>query len=425
MGDSNLHIMFGGGGGFGGASFGGGGAFGGATDNDPNRLGGGGGLEAGGFNAIPGGGAGFGGYGGAPGMQQASQGLGGYLRNGTQSLAPGENGEGQPQKQGQQRDQQSMMPLTLRMLLDAHERSRQSAEQQGPDAPLVVNGKEVSMFTFVGILEKVGMEQIYKVFQVCDGTARMTVKQYHDTGTGANEQEWQLGEYVRVFGTFRYWGGDFHVSAHHVARVENPNEVPFHFIEVAHVHLSLAGRIQKQAPTGGAASGVRAPGGGNPASAPSSVAGGFQSAPGGVGIGGPSPGQPGFGGGGGGTLGFGGAPAPAAASAPWAGGNSTPSAPSSVPGGFSGGAPGGGRWDPSAFGLGGAGAGSAGVGGGGGQAGPGDRFGTRAGDWACPNCGLNVWGSKDSCFKCGATKPLGGQGQPSRAGFGGVGGQPF
>jgi len=32
---------------------------------------------------------------------------------------------------------------------------------------------------------------------------------------------------------------------------------------------------------------------------------------------------------------------------------------------------------------------------------------SRPGDWACPSCGINVFASKDSCFKCGATKPPG------------------
>lgn len=36
-----------------------------------------------------------------------------------------------------------------------------------------------------------------------------------------------------------------------------------------------------------------------------------------------------------------------------------------------------------------------------------DRAGdVRPGDWTCPGCGLNVFASKRSCVKCGATKPL-------------------
>lgn len=38
---------------------------------------------------------------------------------------------------------------------------------------------------------------------------------------------------------------------------------------------------------------------------------------------------------------------------------------------------------------------------GGGGGGGGD---TRPGDWECPECGANVFASKDRCFKCGASK---------------------
>merc|ERR1719361_1823414 len=30
---------------------------------------------------------------------------------------------------------------------------------------------------------------------------------------------------------------------------------------------------------------------------------------------------------------------------------------------------------------------------------------TRPGDWQCPNCNVNVFASKTSCFKCGGPKP--------------------
>ena len=45
---------------------------------------------------------------------------------------------------------------------------------------------------------------------------------------------------------------------------------------------------------------------------------------------------------------------------------------------------------------------------------------TRPGDWECPVCGINVFASKDACFKCGATKdrklPMAGSTQTPRRG---------
>lgn len=247
--------------------FGGGGHFGGSGGFAPQGGYGGGAPGAGGFNgpdsnagvdqtggvgafnAVPGGGAGYGGmpsggYGGA--SLQQSQGLGGYLSGGG-----GQNmgtGEGQPNVGG--RDSQSLTPLTLRMLLDANEQSKAGNGQfpGGPDAPLHINGREVSMFTFVGTLESVEVQQMFKVHVVNDGTGRIQVKQYNDSAAPSTGQELQPGQYVRVFGTLRSWNNDLHVSAHHIARVEDPNEVPFHFIEVAHIHLTQTGKIKKALP---------------------------------------------------------------------------------------------------------------------------------------------------------------------------------
>mmetsp|Transcript_125200 Transcript_125200/g.196189 ORF Transcript_125200/g.196189 Transcript_125200/m.196189 type:complete len:273 (-) Transcript_125200:40-858(-) len=242
--------MFGGSGGFAGGYGGSGGIIQSHPESEADRhnaFAGGsfenGNQDARNFNTVvSGGGFGGSGYGAATNVQ-ASQGLGGYLK------APGQtdNVDG-PRLQGGQRDQQSLMPLTIRMILDAQERM----EQTGPDAPLIVNGKECFVFTFVACLESIELETVYRLFKVNDGTGKATVKKYSDSQPG-QDADLQVGEYVRVFGSLRLWNGGFHISAHHVGRLDNPNEVSFHFIEVAHVHLSLAGRIQtKAAPPVGA-----------------------------------------------------------------------------------------------------------------------------------------------------------------------------
>jgi len=242
--------MFGGGG-FGGGGYAGygGAGFGGSADNDPGRIGGGG-LDQGGFNAVPGGNMDAG-FGAAPGAPATQPGLANWVNQG------GDSPEKQ-QRPGQQREKESLTPLTLRMLLDAHERLRQNVQQVGPDAELFVNGRAISMFTFVGCLESLSMEQVYKVLQVNDGTGRISVKNYHDPQQAVNQQDLQVGDYVRVFGTLRHWGGDFHVSAHHISRVASADEISFHYVEVAHTHLSMTGRMPNKAasmlPIGGQAS---------------------------------------------------------------------------------------------------------------------------------------------------------------------------
>jgi len=289
-----------GGGGFGGV---GGGFGGGGFLEEPSAGGGGGGA----FNAIPGGN--FGGPGSSNG------GLAGYMSNGDNAQGPvaGEGGAvpGQFNKgPGGSREEQSLMPVTIRMIIDAYERSK-ATDQQGPDSALNIHGRTVSMFTCVACVEKSSLQQVYKVLEVNDATGRITVKQYNDATTP--EQDFQAGEYVRVYGTFRAWGGEFHVSAHHIGRVESPNEIPYHYVEVAHTTLALQGKIvAKPAPAVAptptpamAASSFGAPPPGPGSMAPPSAS--FPGAPGAFGNFGSA--QPlGFGNGGGG-----GAPAPAPA----------------------------------------------------------------------------------------------------------------
>jgi hypothetical protein len=237
--------MFGGGGNFGGAGgfggYGGTGAFGGGPSGAETASGGAA-LEGGGFNVPPGGGGSFGGGGFGGNPPQTQPGLGGYLG--------GNSPEGKKESQG--REQNSCMPLTLKMLLEAHERGKQSimSGQQGPDAKLFLgqSDKELSMFTFVACLEAINFEQMFKILQLNDGTGRISVRQYNTDAMQPGSKDFQLGEYVRVFGTSRTHGNEFQVSAHSISRIENADEMPFHFIEVAHVHLGLMGRLPKKAP---------------------------------------------------------------------------------------------------------------------------------------------------------------------------------
>jgi hypothetical protein len=46
---------------------------------------------------------------------------------------------------------------------------------------------------------------------------------------------------------------------------------------------------------------------------------------------------------------------------------------------------------------------------------------TRPGDWRCPECGANVFASRNACYKCHAPKPAGG-GPPAFSHGGGYGG---
>lgn len=227
-----------GGGGYGGAAPPGGGY--GGTAARPFSAGGFGmggapepAAEAGGFMQAGANGAGFGA--GAGGYGGAADGAG---------TAPDIGGGGE--------SSQTLMPVTVRMLLDAVE--RRNSGPGGPDAPLRINARDVNMITLVACVEKSGMDQMFKVFHVNDGCGRVVVKMYAEldpTGTRMGDDDPQPGEYVRVYGSLRSFHDEFHISAHNIARIENPNELAYHFVEVAYVHLSLSGKIQRQDPPAG------------------------------------------------------------------------------------------------------------------------------------------------------------------------------
>jgi len=294
-------------------------------------------AEAAGFNAVPQGGAST--FGAPP---QASQGLGGYMAQGE---TQGGGGTAAQEGQRAQRDSQSLMPLTLRMLLDAYETAKRRPEA-GPDQKLHVNGREISNITFVACLESIATQPMFKVYNVNDSTARIQVKEYSDSDT-PSENEPRPGDYVRVFGTLRTFGGDLHVTPYHIARVETPNEVPYHFVEVAYVHLQSTGKIvAKAAPPSSTAGGPPAPQGVAPGLPPRPAAGS------GVGMGLPTANAAGgcFGGGAPGAgpaaaAGFGrdvGPPTAPVAGSGFGGGapGAGPAAHAAAAAGFGGGAPG-------------------------------------------------------------------------------------
>lgn len=179
---------------------------------------------------------GYGGFGGAPSAQPPG-GLGGFLGQATQATQAPAGGN-------RQRDSQSLMPLTIRMLIDAHESSKTSNEAvSGVEAALMVNGREASMVTFVACVESFISGNPFKTWKVSDGSARIDVKMYHDNEQTSSVVTPQPGDYVRVYGHLRHWNGDMHVGGVSVLKCDSSNEIAYHMVEVAYTHLALAGKL--------------------------------------------------------------------------------------------------------------------------------------------------------------------------------------
>lgn len=87
------------------------------------------------------------------------------------------------------------------------------------------------MFTFVAQVETLHEEPTFRCYNVNDSTGRIAVKCFNDGGP-LSGVDVRVGEHVRVIGSLRCWGSDLHVSSHNVARLESPDELSFHFVEV-------------------------------------------------------------------------------------------------------------------------------------------------------------------------------------------------
>lgn len=218
--------MFGGGG-FGGGGYGGGGY--GGTGGGVNDA------------AAPmGGGAAF-------GAAAPSQGLRGFLDGGQND--PAATNAGSPSRAAggqQQRQAQTLTPVTIRLLQDAI--NQQKSQGGGQDTPYCVNGRELGMLTLVACVESSEQGPMFKKLKMSDGSGRIDIHHYTDSDGPSKSDDLRVGDYVRVFGHLRAWQGTEGISAHHIAKVENANEIAYHAVEVAHVHLASTGRLVKAPP---------------------------------------------------------------------------------------------------------------------------------------------------------------------------------
>jgi len=182
-------------------------------------------------------------YGGAP---APSQGLAGYLRD----SAPGESKE--QAQGGAKAAAHTLMPVTIRMLLDGVAAKRQGGSM-GPDENIRVNGKELNMLTLVACVDGIQMQQMGMNISLNDGTGKIDCHMYADTSSVSNGPDFQAGDYIRLFGHLRQWEGEDRITAHRAAKIEDANEIAYHAIEVVHVHLSLTGKLVKPPPGAGRA----------------------------------------------------------------------------------------------------------------------------------------------------------------------------
>jgi len=180
--------------------------------------------------------------GGGFGAPQQSQGLAGFISGEASNANEADGNDGASGRGGGKASAQTLTPVTIRMLLDA----AKDRKGLGPDANFSVNGRELGMVTIVACVDQVKHQQMGLCLTLNDGSGKIECNFYQDQDAG--NCEFKQLDYVRVLGNLRHWEGKENLNAIHVGKVETANEIAYHGIEVAHVQLSIMGKLVKATP---------------------------------------------------------------------------------------------------------------------------------------------------------------------------------
>lgn len=138
---------------------------------------------------------------------------------------------------------------------------KQLAEVQstGTDDPIYVDGEEIKNVTFVGVVRNINQQPIHTLYSIEDGTGLIEVRVWAEDSNrdgGAMDYEGADGEnsnqlgnqgpysdittnkYVRVYGELKFYNNKRNVTAHKIRLVTDHNEVTYHGLEAAYVHMT-------------------------------------------------------------------------------------------------------------------------------------------------------------------------------------------
>ncbi|KAL4806773.1 hypothetical protein BDV18DRAFT_138187 [Aspergillus unguis] len=135
----------------------------------------------------------------------------------------------------------TLRPVTIKQILDA--------TQPYPEAGYTIDGQDVSSIVFVGQVRNISTQATNVTYKLDDGTGEIEAKQWvtpsdemdttDDLGKEGKERNGvEINGYAKVFGRLKAFLGDRKaISTHCVRPLTDINELHFHFIEAAAVHL--------------------------------------------------------------------------------------------------------------------------------------------------------------------------------------------
>ncbi|KAI8897981.1 hypothetical protein BC833DRAFT_591558 [Globomyces pollinis-pini] len=168
---------------------------------------------------------------------QATSGTGGGFVSpnpfGSQGASPSTKTRGGSQNQ-------SLRAITIKQLVDA--------TQAFPDAPFMVDDKELNQVILIGRINKVVINSNNTVYSVDDGTGSIDVRKYTD----ADQDEDSIapdvprdGTYIKVIGQLKSFHSKKSIGAFKVMPIDSIDEITHHYLSVIHTHYALTKPLPK------------------------------------------------------------------------------------------------------------------------------------------------------------------------------------
>ncbi|KAI0406191.1 replication protein A, subunit RPA32 [Xylaria palmicola] len=128
---------------------------------------------------------------------------------------------------------ESLRPVTIKQIIDAE-------PAYAGDASFRIDGLDVKQVTIVGMVRAINPQTTNITYKIDDGTGVIEVKQWLDADKSADASAapaFHEQDYVRVWGRLKSFSNKRHIGAHVIKPVRDFNEVNYHLLEAAYVHL--------------------------------------------------------------------------------------------------------------------------------------------------------------------------------------------
>jgi len=148
----------------------------------------------------------------------------------------GTPGGSQGSQRSKSKQNQSLIPVTCKQVLDAE-------QPGGPDDNHQIDGRDAHVVSLVGCTVEIEETSTCINLQLEDGSGRLEVKKWVDDGEEADvnaskmRATWTEGTYVHVVGNIRVHNNKKGVVAFNIKKVEDMNKLTHHMLEACFCHL--------------------------------------------------------------------------------------------------------------------------------------------------------------------------------------------